>query len=245
MSGATLFLSDLHLAAERPLAAQAFYRFLEGPAAHAEAVYVLGDLFEYWAGDDDLDDAFNAQVAHRIARLARTVPVHVMQGNRDFLLARRFARSAAVLPLRDPAVIDLYGTRTLLMHGDLLCTQDRRYQAFRRVVRNRLVQGLFMRLPLTRRKRIIGGARRLSEGEKTIKRMDIMDVAPAAVEEAFRRHGCTRMIHGHTHRPARHEHRVEGRVCERIVLADWYAHGQYLRVTREGCVSVPLPFGTD
>lgn len=243
MPGTTLFLSDLHLSVERPLATQAFYRFLDGPAADADAVYILGDLFEYWAGDDDLDDPFNAQVAHRLARCARSVPVHVMHGNRDFLLAQRFAHTAAVLPLRDPSVIDLYGVRTLLMHGDLLCTQDRRYQAFRRVVRNGLVQRLFMQLPLPRRKRMIGGARRMSEGEKNVKRMDIMDVAPEAVEGALRRSGSVRLVHGHTHRPAHHLLRVDGRACERWVLSDWYGHGQYLRVTREDCSSVDLPFG--
>ncbi len=242
MHGTTLFLSDLHLSAERPLATQAFERFLDGPAAQADAVYVLGDLFEYWAGDDDLDDAFNAQVVQRLARLARKVSVHVMHGNRDFLLARRFAASAGVLPLRDPTVVDLYGTRTLLTHGDLLCTQDRRYQTFRRVVRNRLVQGVFMRLPLQRRKRIIGGARRMSEGEKTVKRMEIMDVMPAAVEEAFRRYDCSHMIHGHTHRAARHELEVDGRRRERWVLSDWYRTGQYLRVSADSWESVPLPF---
>lgn len=242
MSGSTLFLSDLHLSADRPRATEAFHRFLNGPAATADAVYVLGDLFEYWAGDDDLHEPFNAQIAHRFARLSRSVPVHLMHGNRDFLLARRFARTASTLPLHDPAVVDLYGVRTLLMHGDLLCTQDRRYQAFRRVVRNSLVQCMFMCLPLERRKRIIGGARRMSEGEKTVKQMDIMDVAPEAVVDAFRRHGCARMIHGHTHRPARHELRIDGRACERWVLSDWYSHGQYLRVTREGCESVTIPF---
>lgn len=242
MPGATLFLSDLHLSAERPRATQAFYDFLEGPAATADAVYILGDLFEYWAGDDDLTDTFNAQVAQRMARLAASVPVHVMHGNRDFLLARRFARTAGILPLADPAVVDLYGVRTLLTHGDRLCTQDVRYQMFRRVVRNAVVQGAFMRLPLARRKRIIGGARRLSEDEKDTKQMAIMDVTPQAVEDAFRRHGCTRMIHGHTHRPARHEHRVDGRVCERWVLSDWYRNGQYLRVTRERWTSVEIAF---
>lgn len=242
VSGATLFLSDLHLSADRPRATEAFFRFLEGPAAAADAVYVLGDLFEYWAGDDDLHEPFSARIAERFARLGRSVPVHVMHGNRDFLLAQRFARAASTLPLHDPSVVDLYGVRTLLTHGDLLCTQDRRYQVFRRVVRNSVVQGLFMHLPLERRKRIIGGARRMSEGEKNFKQMDIMDVAPAAVVHAFRRHGCIRMIHGHTHRPARHELRVDGRACERWVLSDWYSQGQYLRVTREAWKSVTIAF---
>jgi len=242
VTGSTLLLSDLHLSPERPLATRAFERFLEGPAATADAVYVLGDLFEYWAGDDDLDEAFNAQIVQRLASLSRSVPVHVMHGNRDFLLARRFAASSGVLPLRDPSVVDLYGTRTLLMHGDLLCTQDRRYQLFRRIVRNSLVQRMFMRLPLQRRKRVIGGARRMSEGEKSAKRMEIMDVAPAAVDEAFRHFDCSHMIHGHTHRAACHRLEVDGRPRERWVLSDWYRQGQYLRVSPQGWESVLLPF---
>lgn len=139
-------------------------------------------------------------------------------------------------------MVDLYGTRTLLMHGDLLCTQDKRYQRFRKVVRNRLVQMLFLRLPLHKRKAIIGGARRMSEGEKQAKQMDIMDVSPKAVTHSFRKYGCARIIHGHTHRPAVHEQQVNGRLCERWVLSDWHRCGQYLRVSARGCQPVALPF---
>jgi UDP-2,3-diacylglucosamine hydrolase len=240
--GFTAFVSDLHLSAERPAASAAFIGFLRGAAREADALYILGDLFEYWAGDDDLDQAFNAQVIGALRALSATVPVYLMHGNRDFLLAREFAAAAGVRRLDDPTCIDLYGTRTLLMHGDLLCTQDRRYQAFRAVVRNRVVQALFMRFPLSRRKRVIGGARRLSEGEKRVKRMDVMDVAPQAVEQALRSHRCQRLIHGHTHRPARHEHVVDGSTRERWVLSDWYERGEYLRCSAGGCEPVPVAF---
>jgi UDP-2,3-diacylglucosamine hydrolase len=240
--GFTAFVSDLHLTAERPQANAAFFAFLRDVASQADGLYVLGDLFEYWAGDDDLSDAFNAKVAAALRDVSAQVPVWVMHGNRDFLLMQRFAAASGARLLADPARIDLYGTPTLLMHGDLLCTQDRRYQLFRSVVRNRAVQALFMRLPLARRKQAIGGARRVSEGEKQVKQMSIMDVSPRAVERALRAHGCERLIHGHTHRPARHEHEVDGRVRERWVLSDWYQTGEYLRCSPGGCERVPLGF---
>jgi UDP-2,3-diacylglucosamine hydrolase len=239
----TAFVSDLHLVTTRPPATRAFFAFLENIAPQADALYILGDLFEYWAGDDDLADPFNRDVARALKAVsAGGVPVSVIRGNRDFLLLKGFAAAAGVNLVQDPAVVDLYGTPTLLMHGDLLCTQDWRYQMFRKVVRDPRVQRWFMRLPLEKRKGVFGGARRVSEGEKQAKKPDVMDVTPAAVAEAFRTHGCARLIHGHTHRPARHEHAVDGRVCERWVLSDWYERGQYLRVTPAGCESVDLPF---
>jgi UDP-2,3-diacylglucosamine hydrolase len=238
----TAFISDLHLAAERPAASQAFYAFLRDMAPTADALYILGDLFEYWAGDDNLGDAFNAGVAAALAAVAGRIPVYLMHGNRDFLLLDGFVRASGVRLLPDPYQLDLYGTRTLLMHGDLLCTDDRRYQAFRRVVRNRFVQHAALLLPLARRKTLVGGARRMSTRETQAKAMDIMDVNPAAVMSALRESACTRLIHGHTHRPARHEHLVDARRCERWVLSDWYHRGQYLRVSPDACESIELPF---
>jgi UDP-2,3-diacylglucosamine hydrolase len=240
--GFTAFISDLHLSAERPAANEAFFAFLRDVAIQADALYILGDLFEYWAGDDDLSDSFNARVCQALRVLSRSVPLWIMHGNRDFLLMRPFAQASGAHLLHDPHRLDLYGVPTLLMHGDLLCTQDRRYQAFRKVVRNRLVQAVFMRFPLARRKHVIGGARRMSEGEKQAKQMGIMDVVPEAVEQAFRTSGCTRLIHGHTHRPGHHEYSVDGRRCERWVLSDWYRRGEYLRCTPTSCDSVTLPF---
>ena len=238
----TAFVSDLHLAPGRPAQALAFRDFLRTLAPQADALYILGDLFDHWAGDDDLGDPFNGNIAAALSALSGAgVGVYLIHGNRDFLLRERFAAATGIKLLPERALVDLYGTPTLLMHGDLLCTQDWRYQAFRKVVRNPTIQRWFMRLPLARRKGVMGGARRMSEREKQAKRSQIMDVTAAAVDEAFRRHGCTRLIHGHTHRPARHEHVVDGRACERWVLSDWYDHGQYLRVSPAGCEPVNLP----
>ena len=239
----TAFVSDLHLSSSRPDANRVFLEFLSQVASKADRLYILGDLFEYWAGDDDLSDAFNHSiVAGLAATVSGGVPVMLMHGNRDLLLSRTFANATGANLLPDPTSVDLYGTRTLLMHGDTLCTDDQRYQSFRRRVRSAFWQQLFMLQPLSWRRRQIERARRISESEKRTKSAQIMDVTPEAVTNAFRECGCDRLIHGHTHRPARHEHTVDGRRCERWVLSDWYQTGQYLRVTRDGCESILLPF---
>jgi UDP-2,3-diacylglucosamine hydrolase len=242
VAGFSLFISDLHLTPGRPAANRVFRDFLGEVAPSADALYILGDLFEYWAGDDDLADAFNAGVAAALKTVAARIPVFFIHGNRDFLLLDGFARASGIGLLQEPHALDLYGVRTLLMHGDLLCTDDRRYQVFRRVARSRLVQSLLLSLPLSRRKQLLVGARRASQREIRHKPLQIMDVNPEAVMQILRRYGCTRLIHGHTHRPARHEHMVDGRRCERWVLSDWYARGSYLRVTLQGCEAVELPF---
>jgi UDP-2,3-diacylglucosamine hydrolase len=239
----TLFISDLHLAAERPAATQAFFSLLAGPARQADALYILGDLFEYWAGDDDLRDPFNASVASALRGLANAgVPTYFLQGNRDFLVLGRFAQAAATRLIPDPTVVDLYGTRTVLLHGDTLCTDDKRYQAFRKRVRSRWFQRALLLTPLSFRRGLIERTRRVSELEKRVKKMDIMDVNTDTVAQTFREQRCTRMIHGHTHRPARHVHEVDGETRERWVLSDWYTMGQYLEVSRDGCIPVPVAF---
>lgn len=237
----TAFISDLHLTSARAGINRIFFEFLAGPARQSDHLYILGDLFEYWAGDDDLKDPLNAQVASGLrALVAAGVPVSVMHGNRDFLMLQGFAAASGVQLIADPAVTDLYGTRTLLLHGDTLCTEDVRYQAFRRRARSRWWQRVFLLQPLWLRRAEIERARQMSERSKRIKPTEIMDVTPAAVEQAFRDSGCVRMIHGHTHRPARHVHIVDGKACERWVLSDWYRRGQYLRVAPEGWTSVEL-----
>lgn len=237
----TAFISDLHLTPARAGIIDIFFEFLHGPARRAQALYILGDLFEFWAGDDDLADPLNARVAAGLTDLGQIgVPVYFMHGNRDFLLLERFARATDVHLLGDPTILDLYGIRTILLHGDTLCTDDARYQAYRRRVHNRWVQRLFLLQPLWLRRAEFERGRHRSEREKLAKPREIMDVTPSAVEQSFRDCGCTRMIHGHTHRPARHLHVVDGRPCERWVLSDWYHHGQYLRVGPEGCVPVDL-----
>jgi UDP-2,3-diacylglucosamine hydrolase len=237
----TAFISDLHLTSARAGINRIFFEFLAGPARQADHLYILGDLFEYWAGDDDLADPFNARVASGLKALASAgVPASVMHGNRDVLLLQGFAQASGARLIADPTIVDLYGTRTLLMHGDSLCTEDLQYQAFRRRARTLWRQRAFLLQPLWLRRAEIERGRRKSERTKQTKSAEIMDVTTAAVEQAFRDSGCVRMIHGHTHRPARHVHVVDGKTCERWVLSDWYRHGQYLRVTPDGWTSVEL-----
>jgi len=200
----------------------------------ADALYILGDLFESWVGDDGLELPFNARIAGDLARAARATPVYFMHGNRDFLVARRFAEETGVELLEDPALVDLYGTRTLLMHGDTLCTADTQYQAFRAQVRNPAWQQAVLARPLEQRIAMAQGLRGQSEGAKQDKSMEIMDVTVDAVLDAYRKHEAPLMIHGHTHRPMRHVHDVDGRQCVRWVLPDWYGAGGYLEVSASG-----------
>lgn len=232
----TLFISDLHLCSTRPRITELFQRFLRDTAPRAEALYILGDLFEYWAGDDDLGDPFNARIAQALQHTARQgVRMHIMHGNRDFLLGDLFMADCGATLLPDPTLIELHGKPTLLMHGDTLCTDDRDYQAFRAMVREPQWQANFLAKPLTVRKAQIEELRRKSEAEKSLKAADIMDANPQAIASVLRAHRYPRLIHGHTHRPARHEHRVDGMLCERWVLPDWYETGGYLRCDAAGC----------
>jgi UDP-2,3-diacylglucosamine hydrolase len=241
---AALFISDLHLSPERPEIVRLFRRFLAGPAHGADSVYILGDLFDYWAGDDDLGDpgaAFASRLLEEIADCADSgVRFHFMRGNRDFLIGERFARAANVLLLDDPSMLDLYGQRTLISHGDELCTDDLAYQAFRREVRSPGWAEAFLAKPLAERKREIGSLRAQSETEKRAKPAAIMDVNQAAVEELLRRNGYPTLIHGHTHRPARHRHVIDGRACERWVLGDWYERGSCLVADARGLRAEPI-----
>ena len=237
----TLFISDLHLCSSRPEINRIFLDFLDGPARAAGALYILGDLFEYWAGDDDLNDPFNASITAALADCARAgTNIRIMHGNRDFLLGDAFAQAAGARLVAEPEVIALDGVDTLLMHGDTLCTDDLEYQRFRAEVRGEAWRKRFLSLPLAQRKAEIEALRRRSESEKQRKPPQLMDVSNAAVEAALRAHGCPRLIHGHTHRPARHRHTVDGRQCERWVLADWYRSGSYLRCDEHGLAAIEL-----
>jgi UDP-2,3-diacylglucosamine hydrolase len=230
----TLFVSDLHLDESRPAIVAQFERFLEEIAPGADALYILGDLFEYWVGDDGLALPFFGRAADALRAAAPRLPIHFMHGNRDFMIAGGFARAAGLDLLEDPAIVDLYGTRTLLLHGDTLCTDDAQYQAFRAQVRNPAWQQAALERPIGERLAIAERMREQSEGAKQGKAMNIMDVSPLAVERAFARSGCDVMIHGHTHRPGRHAHLVEGRERIRWVLPDWYERGGYLEASTEG-----------
>jgi UDP-2,3-diacylglucosamine hydrolase len=237
----SLFVSDLHLTPERPAATEAFSRFLEGPASGADALYILGDLFETWVGDDDLDDPFNASIANALRTLSgRSVALHFMHGNRDVLVGNAFARRCGARVVADPLLLDLHGTRTLLMHGDTLCTDDVEYQKFRVYAHDEANQRRFLAQPLAARREQMLGMRADSQRSKQAKTAEIMDVTPAAVEQALRDHGYPRLIHGHTHRPGRHTYRVDGHDCERWVLTDWYGRAGYLRCDPGGCTAVAL-----
>jgi UDP-2,3-diacylglucosamine hydrolase len=236
----TLFISDLHLAEERPATTQRLERFLAEEVPGADALYVLGDLFEYWVGDDGLALDFPARVASLLRAAARAAPAFFMHGNRDFMVASRFCTETGIRLIPDPTVIDLYGERALLMHGDTLCTGDHAYQAFRAHVRNPAWQAAALAKPLEERIAIARGMRSRSEGAKEDKGEEIMDVAPDAVERAFLSSGCRLLIHGHTHRPGRHEHAAGGATCVRWVLPDWYEGGGYLEATPGGQRAVAL-----
>ena len=211
-----LFISDLHLSAERPEANERFFGFMEGKARGAAALYVLGDLFEVWIGDDDLAETFNSVIVGCFAALVkRGVPLYLMHGNRDFLLGRRFCAATGGTLLKDPTVVDIDGTPTLVMHGDTLCTDDVDYQRWRRKARNRLLQAVFLATSIERRRKISAKARQKSKQVVAEKTAEIMDVNAGAVREAFHRYGVSRLVHGHTHRPGRHELEVNNRHYER------------------------------
>ena len=237
----SLFISDLHLAADRPRTSEQFFAFLSGPARSAAALYVLGDLFEYWVGDDDVGDPLNEAVAGRVAELASSgTSVSFMHGNRDLLVGQAFARRAGARLIEDPTVLDLHGTPTLLMHGDTLCTDDVEYQKFRAYARNPQNQARFLAQPVPARHAEMEALRQRSESAKQDKTAEIMDVNVDAVARALREAGYPRLIHGHTHRPGRHVHTVDGHACERWVLGDWYANGSYLYCDANGCRAIVL-----
>ena len=237
----TLFISDLHLTAERPQIHQQFFDFLQHTAPAARALYILGDLFEYWVGDDDIEDALNARVATALLQLTRRgIPVYFMHGNRDVLLGQAFAARCGIQLIADPTLVDLHGIRTLLMHGDTLCTGDVEYQKFRAYAHDPKNQSQFLQQPLAARHQQMRGMRVQSEASKSHKAADIMDVSPTAVEQVLREHDYPRLIHGHTHRPARHMHTLDEHNCERWVLGDWYQRGSYLRCDADCCEVMPL-----
>lgn len=232
----SLFISDLHLSADQPHSMAEFRQFITGIAPHADALYILGDLFEYWAGDDHLEDPFHAEVAAALASLAHhRTPVYLLRGNRDLLMGQVLAEACHATLLDDPVQIDLYGVPTLLTHGDTLCTDDLEYQRYRAMVRDEEFQRRFLAQPLMERKEYIAGLRARSMAEKQVKDEAVMDVNDEAVAALLREFDYPRLIHGHTHRPARHEHLVDGHRCERWVLADWHEQGSALRVDAMGC----------
>lgn len=241
LQGSILFISDLHLCASRPHITQAFLAFLKDTASHAKALYILGDLFEYWAGDDDIEDAFHQQIIQGFRKLAHAgVAIFLMHGNRDFLIAEDFCKASQVTLLNDPTLLEMFGKKVLLSHGDDLCTDDIAYQQFRHQVRNKVWQADFLSQPLHLRKQQIEAIRARSEQEKSQKQMAIMDVNDKAVRALLARYEPDIFIHGHTHRPNHHSIKLNGKSISRWVLGDWYEQGSFLVLNAEGCHSAEL-----
>jgi UDP-2,3-diacylglucosamine hydrolase len=233
---ATLFISDLHLTEKRPAVTELFLSFLGSDATSAEALYILGDFFEYWIGDEATGFAEVQPILEGLAALADSgVPVYVMRGNRDVLLGEEFERAAHCQLLQDPTIIDLYGEPTLISHGDYMCTDDTEYQQYRAMVTDPDFQARFLAKDLDEREAIIQTYREISMANSSTKSMEIMDVNPETVVEQMQAHGVQQMIHGHTHRPAIHDIDVSGKPAKRIVLGDWYDQGSVLVCDENGC----------
>jgi UDP-2,3-diacylglucosamine hydrolase len=225
-----LFVSDLHLQASRPRTTQAFFEFLENHAQHAKQLYLLGDLFEYWAGDDDLVTPYNRKIAQAIRRVSDAgVDIFWIAGNRDFLVGKELANAAGMTLLPDPSIVVIANQRIVLTHGDAQCTDDVQYMAFRNMVRQPAWQEKFLAQSLEQRKAIIAGVRAESHSSQMSKSMEIMDVNSNAISSLFDATGTSLMIHGHTHRPARHEYQNNGQQRVRYVLPDWECDSEHAR----------------
>lgn len=239
------FIADLHLSPARPDISALFAEFLQQLAQQqADALYILGDLVDAWIGDDDHSE-FALQLQQQLRQLSDSgVPVYFIAGNRDFLIGAEFSARTGVQLLSEPTLIELHGRPTLLLHGDSLCTADKSYQRFRRIIRSAGLRKLLLALPLSVRMRI---ARRLRAASKTqqplsAEQLQLMDVTPTAVTEMFSRFAVKHMIHGHTHRPAMHQHTLpDGSIGERIVLGDWYEQGSMLKVDAQAAELLTQP----
>lgn len=226
----TLFISDLHLTADRPAITDLFLQFLDREARAADALYILGDFFEYWIGDEAVEQAEYSGIVAALRAVTRGgTPVFLMHGNRDFLIGPRFERASGCRLISDPTRIDLYGTHVLLMHGDVLCTDDVDYLAFRTMARTERWQREFLAKPVAEREAIVRSYREESRRSTAQKAPEIMDVTPQAVSAILREHGLRHLIHGHTHRPGEHVFDLDGAAAHRTVLGDWYEQGSVLR----------------
>jgi len=238
----TFFIADIHLCAQEPAITAGFLRFLRQEAARADALYILGDLFEAWIGDDD-PQPLHTQIAQALNQLHQQgVPCFFIHGNRDFLLGRRFARDSLMTLLPEEKVLELYGRRIVILHGDTLCTDDVAYQKFRKKVHKPLIQKLFLWLPLKWRLAIAAKMRANSKASNSQKEMAIMDVNPYAVVRTMQTHGVQWMIHGHTHRPAIHEVMLGETVGHRAVLGAWHQQGSMIKVSADGVELIHFPF---
>ncbi|MDQ7987332.1 UDP-2,3-diacylglucosamine diphosphatase [Pseudomonas sp. G34] len=235
-----LLISDLHLEEERPDITRAFLHFLDTRARQAEALYILGDFFEVWIGDDAMSP-FQHGIAGALRRLSDSgTRIYLMHGNRDFLLGKAFCREAGCTLLGEPHTVELAGEKVLLMHGDSLCTRDIGYQKMRRLLRNPLSLFILRNLPLNTRHQLARKLRSESRSQTRMKASDIVDVTPAEVQRVMGRYGVKTLIHGHTHRPDVHALQVDGQPARRIVLGDWDKYGWALQVDNNGFNQSPF-----
>ena len=235
-----LLFSDLHLEEERPDITRAFLHFLATRARQAEALYILGDFFEVWIGDDAMTP-FQQSIANALRALSeRGTRIYLMHGNRDFMLGKGFCRAAGCTLLGDPSVVEFGGERVLLMHGDSLCTRDEGYMRLRRLLRNPLSLFILRNLPLSTRRKLARKLRDESRAQTRMKASDIIDVTPELIPRVLAEHGVRTLIHGHTHRPATHELEVDGHPARRIVLGDWDQQGWALQVDESGFQQAPF-----
>ena len=239
---ATLFIADLHLQTEEPAITAGFLHFLQDEARTAHALYILGDLFEAWIGDDDPNPLHREMAAAIKALVDSGVPCYFIHGNRDFLIGKRFARESGITLLPEEKVLELYGRNVLIMHGDTLCTDDTGYLAFRAKVHTPWIQTLFLALPLFIRSRIAAKMRAGSKSANSSKSMTIMDVNAQAVVEVMEKHHVQWLIHGHTHRPYVHQLTANGEPAHRVVLGAWHSEGSMVKVTPEGVELISFPF---
>lgn len=237
----TLFISDLHLETDRPDIGNQFFEFMETEARQAEALYILGDLFDAWVGDDDPNAHFAAVKAAIRELVDSGVPVYFMHGNRDFMVGEDFAKETGATLLPDPVAVDLYGKHVLLSHGDALCTDDVEYQKIRVMTRTPEWQAMMRQKPLEERLLLARAAREESKARGQSLDMEIMDVNQDAVKRTILDYGIDILLHGHTHRPDIHFVELEDRVAKRIVLGDWYDQGSVLRWDEHGPVLDSLP----
>ncbi|EOY5094167.1 TPA: UDP-2,3-diacylglucosamine diphosphatase [Citrobacter amalonaticus] len=238
----TLFIADLHLCTEEPAITAGFLRFLAGEARQADALYILGDLFEAWIGDDDPNPLHREIAAAIKAVVDSGVPCFFIHGNRDFLIGKRFACESGMTLLPEEKVLNLYGRRVLILHGDTLCTDDAGYQAFRAKVHQRWLQTLFLALPLCIRKRVAARMRADSKAANRSKSLEIMDVNPHAVIAEMEKHHVQWLIHGHTHRPDVHPLTANGEPAFRVVLGAWHTEGSMVKVTPDDVELIAFPF---
>ncbi|MCS3431878.1 UDP-2,3-diacylglucosamine diphosphatase [Klebsiella sp. BIGb0407] len=238
----TLFIADLHLCDEEPAITAGFLHFLTHQAVNADALYILGDLFESWIGDDDTTP-LHLQIAASIKTLVDSgVPCYFIHGNRDFLIGKRFAKASGMILLPELQVVNLYGRKMLIMHGDTLCTDDTGYLAFRKKVHKPWLQILFLALPLFFRRRIAAKMRASSKAANSSKSLTIMDVNQQAVVDTLTEHQAQWLIHGHTHRPEIHELVARQQPAFRCVLGAWHHEGSMIKVTPENVELISFPF---